>query len=83
MEVIDPKILPMANHRSTKPHGGHSRADALLSPKSSIQVGCWSICSLSNPTRQNTRLRDVLSTMGEKNFHPLAVSEVRWPGHGD
>ena len=72
----------MANFRSVKPLGGHSRADALLSPKSNIRVGCWNVRSLGNPTRQNSRLRDVLSTMAEKNLHILALSEVRWPGHG-
>ena len=40
VEVIDPQILPMANHRSMKPPGGSSRADVLLSPKTNIQVGC-------------------------------------------
>ena len=72
----------MANLRSTKPRGSHSRDDSLLSPKHSVRVGCWNVRSLGNPTRQNTRLRNVLRTMSEKNVHLLALSEVRWPGHG-
>ena len=38
--------------------------------------------SLGKPTRQNGRLRDVLRTMREKKMELLALSEVRWPGHG-
>ena len=30
----------------------------------------------------NSRLRDVLKTMMEKDVQLLALSEVRWPGHG-
>ena len=72
----------MTNVRSMKPLGGHSKADALLSPKSNIRVGCWNVRSLGNPTRQDSHLRNVLRTMAEKNLHILALSEVRWPGHG-
>ena len=38
---------------------------------------CW-----VKPTKQNSRLRKVLCTMSEKGIHLLALSEVRWPGHG-
>ena len=31
---------------------------------------------------QNSRLRDVLYTMADKNLHILALSEVIWPGRG-
>ena len=54
----------------------------LFTPKSGICVGCWNVRSLGNPTKQNGRLRDVLRTMKEKNMEILALSEVRWPGHG-
>ena len=54
----------------------------LLTPKASIHVGCWNVWSLGNPTKQNGRLHDVLRTMKEKAVEILALSEVRWPGHG-
>ena len=60
---------------------GHA-SGTLLTPKSSIRLGCWNVRSLGNPTRQNGRLRDVLRTMKEKSVEVLALSEVRWPGHG-
>ena len=74
----------MTNHRSKKPLGSDDRAvrSVLLSPKSSIRVGCWNVRSLGNPTKQNSQLREVLCTMSEKGIHLLALSEVRWPGHG-
>ena len=72
----------MVNLRSLKPLGGHSKANVLLSPKANVRVGCWNVCWLGNPTRQNLRLCDVLCTMADKNLHILALSEVRWPGHG-
>ena len=59
-------------------YGGHT----LFTPKDSIRVGCWNVRSLGKPTRQNGRLRDVLRTMREKKIELLALSEVRWPGHG-
>ena len=78
----------MAMNRSQKPHvfmgkrvSGHA-SGTLLTPKSSIQLGCWNVRSLGNPTRQNERLCDVLRTMKEKSVEVLALSEVRWPGHG-
>ena len=78
--------MPM--NRSQKPHvsmgkrvSGHT-GDTLLTPKFSIRFGCWNVRSLGNPTRQNGRLRDVLRTMKEKSVEVLALSEVRWPGHG-
>ena len=92
--MINLQILPMANRRSTKPQGDNRaelsacagtagrHAHALLSPKHSIRLGCWNVRSLGNPTRQNSRLRAVLSTMTEKEMELLALSEVRWPGHG-
>ena len=54
----------------------------LLTPKHSIQIGCWNVRSLGKPTRQNGRLREVLHTMKEKSLNVFALSEVRWPGHG-
>ena len=54
----------------------------VFTPKSNIRVGCWNVRSLGNPTKQNGRLRDVLRTMREKAIEILALSEVRWPGHG-
>ena len=54
----------------------------LLTPSHSIRIGCWNVRSLGNPTRQNGRLREVLHTMKEKSIDVLALSEVRWPGHG-
>ena len=51
-------------------------------PKSSTRIGCWNVRSLGNPTKQNSRLRDVLHTMNEKHIQVLALSEVRWPGNG-
>ena len=78
----------MATNRSQKPHvfmgkrvSGHA-SGTLLTPKCSIQLGCWNVCSLGNPTGQNGRLRDVLRTMKEKSVEVLALSEVRWLGHG-
>ena len=32
--------------------------------------------------KQNERLCDVLRTIREKSIEILALSEVRWPGHG-
>ena len=58
--------------------GGHT----LFTPKDIIRVGCWNVRSLGEPTRQNGRLHDVLRTMREKKIEVLALSEVRWPGHG-
>ena len=49
---------------------------------SCVRLGCWNVRSLGKPTKQNSRLRDVLRTMAEKNVKLLALSEVRWPGHG-
>ena len=60
---------------------GHA-SGTLLTPKSSIQLGCWNVRSLCNPTRQNGRLCDVLRTMKEKSVEVLALSKLRWPGHG-
>ena len=84
----------MASKRSLKPqmvnrgelpalasyagYGGHT----LFTPKDSIRVGCWNIPSLGKPTRQNGKLRDMLRTMREKKIELLALSDVRWPGHG-
>ena len=58
----------MTNHRSKKPLSSDDRAvrSVLLSPKSSIRVGCWNVRPLGNPTKQNSRLREVLCTMSEK-----------------
>ena len=53
-----------------------------FSPKSSTRIGCWNVRTLGKPTRQNGKLRDVLRTMEEKRIEVLALSEVRWPGHG-
>jgi len=75
----------MSSDRSLKPQSNsRSRvfSGSLLSPKFSIRLGCWNIRSLGNPTRQNSRLREVLRTMKEKSLEVLALSEVRWPGHG-
>ena len=55
---------------------------SLFTPKSSIQVGCWNMCLLRNPSKQNGQLKDVLRTMKEKGVEVLALSELRWPGHG-
>ena len=78
----------MATNRSQKPHvfmgkrvSGHANG-TLFTPKFSIRLGCWNVRSLGNLTRQNRRLRDVLRTMKEKSAEVLALSEVRWPGHG-
>ena len=54
----------------------------MFTPKFSIRVGCWNVHSLGNPTKQNGRLCDVLRTMKEMSIKILALSEVRWPGHG-
>lgn len=55
----------------------------MFTPKFSIRTGCWNVRSLGNPTWQNGRLRDVLRMMKpEKSIEVLALSEVRWPGHG-
>ena len=51
-------------------------------PKSSTRIGCSNVRTLGNPSKQNSRLRDVLRTMEEKQIELLALSEVRWPGHG-
>lgn len=59
------------------------QAHALLSPKHSIRLGCSNAHSLCNPTHQNSRLRSVISTMIEKEVQLLALSDIRWPGHGD
>ena len=50
--------------------------------KASTRIGCWNVRTLGNPSKQNSRLRDVLRTMEEKKIELLALSEVRWPGHG-
>ena len=90
--MINLQIPPMANRRSRKPQGGSGDTPStgtgaagqhtLLSPKHSIRLGCWNVRSLGNPTRQNSRLRAVLRTMAEKRLDVLALSEVRWAGHG-
>ena len=36
--------------------------------------------TLGNPSKQNSRLRDVVLTI-ENEIELLALSEVRWPGH--
>lgn len=46
-------------------------------PKSNIWIGCWNVRTLGD-----NRLRDVLCIIEEKNIELLALSEVRWPGHG-
>ena len=53
-----------------------------FSPKSSTRIGCWNVRTLGKPTKQNGKLRDVIRTMEEKKIEVLALSEVRWPGHG-
>ena len=67
-----------AEPRAPASHAGHT----LFTPKNCIRVGCWNMRSLGKPTRQNSRLRDVLRTMKEKDIELLALSEVQWPGHG-
>ena len=42
----------------------------------------WDVSFLGHPTKQNRRLSDVLRTMREKDNEILALSELRWPGHG-
>lgn len=42
-------------------------------------MGAISVCFT---TQQNRHLRDVLQTMTVKVIEVLALSEVRWPGHG-
>ena len=56
--------------------------DTLFTPKASICVGCWNVRLLGNPNKQNGRLCGVLRTMKGKTIEILALSEVRWPGHG-
>ena len=91
--MINLQIMPMANLRSMKPQDGSGAElpsagtgaagrHALLSPKHYIRMGCWNVRSLGNPTQQNSRLRAVLRTMVEKRIELLALSEVRWCGHG-
>ena len=87
----------MANFCSKKPQGvsraerkalpsssgcGGTSSPSLLSPKHNIRVGCWNVRSLGNPMRQNSRLRAVIRSMAEKRIQLLALSEMRWPGHG-
>ena len=62
--------------------GAGEASASLFTPKSSIQLGCWNVRSLGNPIKQNGQLKDVLRTMKEKCLEVLALSEVRWPGHG-
>ena len=57
-------------------------ATSLFMSKGRIRVGCWNVRSLGNPSKQNGRLMDVLRTMKKKKIEVLALSEVRWPGHG-
>lgn len=40
-------------------------SNALLMPRSSIWLGCWSVRSLGNPERQKGHVLDVLQTMKE------------------
>ena len=53
-----------------------------FSPKSNTRIGCWNVRTLGNPSKQNSKLRDVLWTVEEKKIELLALSEVRWPEHG-
>ena len=39
-------------------------------------------CALAEDSYKTKWLRDVLRTMREKKIELLALSEVRWPGHG-
>ena len=68
----------------TRAPTGHVRHTdhTLFTPKHCIHIGCWNVHSLGKPTRQNSRLRDVLRTMRENKIELLALSEVRWPDHG-
>ena len=84
---IERQQMPCANMTRS----GQSREDPTLSmpsnrctfsPKSNTRIGCWNVRSLGRPGKQNSRLRDVLRTMKEKNIEILALSEVRWPGQG-
>ena len=54
----------------------------LFEPKINTRIGCWNVLTLGKPTKQNGRLRDLMRTMAEKKIQLLALSEVRWPGHG-
>ena len=76
VDRVEPPDL--ASHAGYAGHAGH----ALFTLKDCVRVGCWNVRSLGKPTRQNSRLRDVLRTMREKKIELLALSEVRWPGHG-
>ena len=54
----------------------------LFSPGSNTQIGCWNVRTFGNPSKQNSRLRDMLRMVEEKEIELLPLSEVRWPGHG-
>ena len=54
----------------------------LFGPKINTRIKCCNVRTLGKPTKQNGRLRDLMHTMAEKKSQLLALSEVRWPGHG-
>ena len=78
---LKPQMVDRVEVRTPTSHVGDTD-HTLFTPKHCIRIGCWNVCSLRKPTRQNSRVRDVLGTMQEKKIELLALSEVRWPDHG-
>ena len=78
---LNPQVVRRVESRAPTSHVGHTD-HTLFTSKHCIRIGYWNVRSLGKPTRQNSRLRDVLRTMREKKIELLALSKVRWPDLG-
>ena len=47
-----------------------------------VKVGCWNVRTLGNPTKFNSSLLNVITTMKEHKVCAMALAEVQWPGCG-
>ena len=50
--------------------------------KTLVKVGCWNVRTLGNPSKFNSSLLNVITTMKEHKVCAMALAEVRWPGCG-
>ena len=47
-----------------------------------VKVGCWNVRTLGNPTKFNSSLLNVITTMKEHKVCAIALAEVQWLGCG-
>ena len=50
--------------------------------ETSVKVGCWNVRTIGNPTKLNSSLLNVITTMKEHKVCAMVLAEVRWFGCG-